>query len=81
MSDTNTVPTQEPEIKEVVTLESLGNAINTIGEQMNWLCDNLAGLFGFVNQMGANGGGIMGLRKALKGMPEMGLPGNGEESE
>ena len=67
MADTSTIPTQETEIKEEVTLESLSHRLDMLGEQMNWLCENLAGVFALVGQMGANGGGLMGMMKAMKG--------------
>lgn len=76
MADTTTIPSQEPEIKEEVTLESLATRLDMLGEQMNWLCDNLAGLFGFVNNMQQNGGGIRGAMKMLKDMPELGTQGD-----
>lgn len=72
MADTSTIPSQEPEIKEEVTLESLSARLDMLGEQMNWLCENLAGVFGIVNQMGQNGGGIRGMMKAMKEIPEVG---------
>ena len=49
-----------------VTLESLAQRMDMFGEQMNWLCENMAGLFQFVTQMGQSGGGIRGLMSALK---------------
>lgn len=64
------------ELKEEVTLESLCDRLDMLGEQMNWLCDNLAGLFGFVNNMQQNGGGIRGAMKMLKDMPEIGTQGD-----
>lgn len=79
MSDTSTTIQQEPEIKEEVTLEDLAVKIDMLGEQMNWLCENLAALFGFVNQMGANGGGLRGMLKAMKetpGLSELGASDN-----
>jgi hypothetical protein len=70
MSDTTTIPPGEPEIKEEVTLELLAAKVDMIGEQLNWLCENLAGVFGMVTQMTANGGGIRGMMKAMKDAPE-----------
>jgi hypothetical protein len=81
MADTSTISTEDTETKSPVTLDSLQESLNAIGEQMNWLCDNLMGLFGFVNQLGANGGGIRGMMKAMKDMPEMVQQGNGETGE
>ena len=81
MADTSTISTEDTETKSPVTLDSLQESLNAIGEQMNWLCDNLMGLFGFVNQLGANGGGIRGMMKAMKDMPEMIQSGNGETGE
>ena len=67
MTDTSTIPVEETETKSPVTLESLQESVNQIGGQLNWLCDNLAGLFSMVNQMGASGGGIMGMLSAMRG--------------
>jgi hypothetical protein len=69
MTNLSTTIQQEPEVKEEITLESLSARLDMLGEQMNWLCENLAALFGFVNQMGQNGGGIRGLMKAMKETP------------
>jgi hypothetical protein len=69
MADTSTTIPQEPQLKVEVTVESLGVKMDMLGEQMNWLCENLAALFGFVNQMGQNGGGIRGMLKAMKETP------------
>lgn len=49
-----------------VTLDDVVARLDALGVQMNWLCENLASLFGFVNQMSQNGGGMRGLMKALK---------------
>lgn len=55
---------------EEITLEQLAQRLDALGQQMNWLCENMAAMFGFVNQMGKNGGGIRGLMRSLKdGMP------------
>jgi hypothetical protein len=61
----------EVEVKEQVTLESLQARMDMFGEQMNWLCDNMQGLFQFVNAVGQSGGGIRGLMSAAKNMPQM----------
>lgn len=68
MADTSIIPSQEPEIREEITLESLSTRLDMLGEQMNWLCENLAGVFSLVTTMGANGGGIRGAMKAMKEM-------------
>lgn len=52
-----------------ITLDDLAARMDMFGEQMNWLCDNLQSLFAFVNTMGANGGGIRGIMKAMKDTP------------
>ena len=57
------------EVKHEITLDDLAARMDMFGEQINWLCENLAALFGFVNQMGASGGGIRGLMKAMKETP------------
>ena len=49
-----------------VTLDDLAQRMDVLGQQMNWLCENLQSLFSFVNAMGNNGGGIRGLMKTLK---------------
>jgi hypothetical protein len=49
-----------------MTLEDLGKRMDALGQQMNWLCENLASLFAFVNTMSSNGGGIRGLMKTIK---------------
>lgn len=62
-----------------VTLESLQNEIRQLREQvdqlgglLNWLCENMQGLFQFIQQMGQSGGGIRGLMSALKnGGPDL----------
>jgi hypothetical protein len=69
MTDTNTTVQQELELEQEVTVQDLGAKLDMLGQQMNWLCENLAALFGFVNQMGASGGGIRGLMKAMKETP------------
>lgn len=69
MADTSTAIPQEPQIEQEVTVEDLAVKMDMLGEQMNWLCENLAALFGFVNQMGQSGGGIRGLMKAMKETP------------
>ena len=54
------------------SLEELGQKMDVLGQQMNWLCENLASLFTFVNQMGTSGGGIRGIMHMLKqGPPEL----------
>jgi predicted enzyme related to lactoylglutathione lyase len=63
---------EETEIVErEITIEDLAHRMDMFGEQMNWLCENLQSLFMFVNQVGANGGGIRGLLKAAKEAPEL----------
>lgn len=39
-----------------------------IGNQLNWLCENLAGVFGMVTALSQNGGGVRGLMKVMKEM-------------
>jgi hypothetical protein len=39
-----------------------------IGAQLNWLCENLNGVFGMVTAMSQNGGGVRGLMKVMKEM-------------
>ena len=56
---------QDTDVKSV-TLDDLAQRMDVLGQQMNWLCENLQSLFSFVNAMGNNGGGIRGLMKTLK---------------
>jgi hypothetical protein len=39
-----------------------------IGNQLNWLCENLAGVFGMVTAVSQNGGGLRGMMKMMKEM-------------
>ena len=61
-----------PEEVVVVTLESLAYRIDSLGKQMDWLCENLQSLFSFINHLNSNGGGMRGMLKAMKsaGIPE-----------
>jgi hypothetical protein len=64
--------TEVQETKEEVTLESLAKRMDMFGAQMNWLCENMQGLFQFVTQVGQSGGGIRGLMSAMKnGAPQL----------
>lgn len=54
------------EVKEQVTLEDVITRLDILGEQMNWVVENLQGLFQFVQQVGQNGGGIRGIMQLLK---------------
>jgi hypothetical protein len=57
------------DLPEEVTLDGLAIKLDVLGQQMNWLCENLTSLFAFVNQMGSSGGGIRGLMHMLKQGP------------
>lgn len=37
-----------------------------IGTQLNWLTENLAGVFNMVNTVSQNGGGVRGMMKMMK---------------
>lgn len=70
----------DTEVKQEVTLESIATRLDALGAQMDWLCTNLASLFGFVQSMSQNGGGLRGMMKALKQeVPEFSEP-EGEKS-
>lgn len=43
-----------------------------IGNQLNWLCENLAGVFGMVTAVSQNGGGLRGMMKMMKEMQSNG---------
>lgn len=58
----------EPKTQEI-TLESLSHRLDLIGNQLDWLCENMAGMFQFVTTMGQNGGGIRGVLRSLKEAP------------
>ena len=57
------------EVKEEITLDSIATRLDSLGAQMDWVCENLTSLFAFVSQVGANGGGIRGLMSLLKQQP------------
>lgn len=62
----------ETEVAPEITNEALAAKLDSLGLQMNWLCENLQSLFQFVNQMSGSGGGIRSVMHALKqGAPEM----------
>lgn len=64
-----TVPVSD--VQEI-TLADVAGRLDMLGQQMNWLCENLTSLFGFVSAMSNNGGGIRGLMSALKqGPPDL----------
>lgn len=52
--------------QEPITNEALAAKIDIIGQQMNWLCENLMQVFSFTQAMSQNGGGVRGIMKALK---------------
>lgn len=59
-----------PETEEI-TLDSLAARLDVLGNQMNWVCENLQSVFAFVQQMGQSGGGFRGMMQALKnGQPQ-----------
>lgn len=66
----------EPEpIESVVEGEqplTLEQKIDLIGNQLNWLCENLAQVFGVVQSLSQNGGGVRGLMQMMKGMKDNG---------
>ena len=56
----------EIEEDQEVTVKELGEKIDALGAQMDWLCENLASLFTFASQMSNSGGGLRGLLSVLK---------------
>lgn len=61
--------TQAPELLELSVEQKLDLVLqqqNLLGQQMNWLVDNLSSLFSFVGNVSQGGGGIRGLMKGLK---------------
>lgn len=59
-----------------VTVDDLAAKLDILGQQMNWLCENLTSLFAFVQHMSSNGGGIRGLMHMLKQGPPVELNTN-----
>lgn len=57
------------EENQAVSNEDIAQKLDALGEQMNWLCENLSSLFEFVSQMGASGGGLRGVLSLLKSSP------------
>lgn len=71
MDDSQTVVAAATETPEI-DLNEVGRRIDLLGQQLDWLCENMQSLFSFVNQMGQSGGGIRGLMHALKnGAPQL----------
>jgi hypothetical protein len=52
-----------------ITLDDIALRMDALGNQMNWLCENLQSLFLFVSQVNSNGGGLRGMLSALKHAP------------
>ena len=71
MKDTAVIETEQVEVVgEPTRALTLEEKVDIIGGQLNWLCENLTALFGLVNSMGQNGGGIRGLMKAMSAMKD-----------
>jgi hypothetical protein len=69
MSDPTINMSGEATVKEELTVDE---KLDRLGAQMNWLVENLSSLFVFAQQLGNNGGGIMGLLKGMKqGGPQL----------
>lgn len=66
-------------IEAEITLQDVITRLDSIGKQMDWLCENLAELFQFVSQIGSNGGGIRGLMGLMKSGPPQLTQLQGEE--
>jgi len=49
-------------------MEAVYEQQQQIGNQLNWLCENLAGVFGMVTAVSQNGGGFRGMMKMMKEM-------------
>lgn len=64
-----------PVIAEESRPLTLEEKVDIIGQQLNWLCENLSQLFGLVNTLSTSGGGIRGLMKAMNAMKENGTDG------
>lgn len=50
-------------------MDQMVTAMNGLGSQMNWLCENMQSLFAFIHQVSSNGGGIRGMMQVLKQTP------------
>lgn len=74
MSSTDVASEEVAEEATEITIESLAARIDSLGKQMDWLCENMQGLFLFVNQVSQNGGGIRGMMAALKQAPKLDSP-------
>jgi hypothetical protein len=57
------------EENQEISLEEIVRRLDILGKQMNWLCENLESLFGFVSQMSASGGGLRGMLSLLRSSP------------
>jgi hypothetical protein len=69
MSDNTQVVDNAVDSDAPITLELVNAKIDMIGNQLNWICENLVGLFAFVQQVGSNGGGIRGIMQLMKQGP------------
>lgn len=49
-------------------LEAIYNQQQQIGGVLNWLVENLNGVFAMVTAVSENGGGVRGIMKMMKGM-------------
>lgn len=65
MADTQDEP-MLPTNTEEITLNSLADRLDILGNQMNWLCENLQSVFVFVQQMGQSGGGWRGMLQSFR---------------
>lgn len=75
MTDTQAVTRSPSELRSggdsTVTIDDLAGRMDQLGQQMNWLCENMSSLFAFVNQMGSSGGGLRGLMHMLRSTPDL----------
>lgn len=67
----------ESPLTGVVTNEEIAARLDSLGQQMDWLCENMSQLFQFVGAVSNNGGGIRGLMRSLKDQqPNLSTTGN-----
>ena len=66
------IPDIDSELTDRQLLIAVYKQQEQIGSQLNWLCENLAGVFGIVTAMSQNGGGVRGLMKVMKEMNQNG---------
>lgn len=57
------------QVQSEVSMADLAQRLDILGQQMNWLVENMQSLFQFVQSVSNNGGGLRGMMNMLKQQP------------